>query len=77
LDAASLGREIAKLENKSPSSIRHALTAYEKDIWERGKEAVISQNLNSVAIRNWEQLQESPLFKVGLKKTEVTERSLL
>lgn len=27
-----------------------------------------SSNLNSVSIHNWEQLQDSPLFKMGLKK---------
>ncbi|OJJ48316.1 hypothetical protein ASPZODRAFT_158060 [Penicilliopsis zonata CBS 506.65] len=68
LDAAFLGREIAKLENKSPGSLYPAVTAYEKEVWVRGKEAVAQSNLNSMLLHNWSQLKESPLFQLGLKQ---------
>lgn len=68
LDASSLSREIAKLDEKSPAALRPAFEAYEKEVCQRGQEAVESSNVNSVFIHNWEQLQHSPLFKMGLKK---------
>lgn len=68
LDAASLSREIAKLQDKSPGALRPALEAYEREVLVRGREVVESSNLNSVSIHNWGDLQNSPLFKMGLKK---------
>ncbi|ODM22450.1 hypothetical protein SI65_00038 [Aspergillus cristatus] len=68
LDAASLSREIANLQDKSPGALRPALEAYEKEVLGRGREVVELSNLNSVSIHNWEELQNSPLFKMGLKK---------
>lgn len=68
LDAASFGREVAKLQEKTPRAVRQILPTYEKEVFERGKEAVASSNLNSLSVHNWEQLQQSPLFKMGLKK---------
>jgi 2-polyprenyl-6-methoxyphenol hydroxylase-like FAD-dependent oxidoreductase len=68
LDAASLGRQIELLEEKSIDSLAEAVAAYEKEVWERGKEAVEMSNVNSLSIHNWEQLQSSPLFKAGLNK---------
>lgn len=72
LDAASLGREVAKLQEKTPRAVRQILPVYEKEVFERGKEAVASSNLNSLSVHNWEQLQQSPLFKMGLKKDSDT-----
>lgn len=68
LDAASLGRQIALLKDKSVDSLAPAVAAYEKEVWERGKEAVKMSNVNSLSIHNWEQLQSSPLFTAGLKQ---------
>ncbi|KAL1967229.1 hypothetical protein VTN77DRAFT_3520 [Rasamsonia byssochlamydoides] len=68
LDAASLGRQIAQLKDKSVDSLAAAVAAYEKEVWERGKEAVEVSNVNSLSIHNWEQLQNSPLFTAGLKQ---------
>lgn len=77
LDAASLNRQIQialqeknKNNNKSVdySPLAAAVAAYERKLWERGKEAVESSNLNSLAIHDWEKLQKSPLFAAGLKR---------
>ncbi|KAL2012921.1 hypothetical protein VTN00DRAFT_446 [Thermoascus crustaceus] len=79
LDAASLNRQIqiALQENKNNnksvdySPLGAVVAAYEKELWERGKEAVESSNLNSLAIHDWEKLQKSPLFTAGLKRETV------
>lgn len=72
LDATVLSRELVKLPDRSPAALRSAFAAYEQDVYHRGREAVESSNLNSLFIHNWEQLQDSPLFKMGLKKDAAT-----
>ncbi|KAF2192840.1 FAD/NAD(P)-binding domain-containing protein [Zopfia rhizophila CBS 207.26] len=68
LDAASFARQIKPLDSKLPGSLSAAATAYEKELWQRGKEAVETSNLNSMSIHDWEKLKESPLFQAGLKQ---------
>jgi 2-polyprenyl-6-methoxyphenol hydroxylase-like FAD-dependent oxidoreductase len=68
LDVASLGRQLVALPSKSLELLPQAIAEYQKELWERGREAVESSNLNSLFIHNWEQVQSSPLFKAGLRQ---------
>ncbi|KAK2761710.1 hypothetical protein FQN54_001538 [Arachnomyces sp. PD_36] len=68
LDAAHFGRRIAEMKSKSRAALRSAVSEYEKEVWVRGREAVLSSNENSLSIHNWEELQNSPLFKAGLQQ---------
>lgn len=47
-----------------------AMDIYEKEMQERGRAAVISSGENSLMVHDWEQLQNSPFFKIGLKALE-------
>lgn len=46
--------------------VSDAIAAYETELVERGREAVVSSGQNSIMCHDWEQLQNSPLFKQGL-----------
>ena len=45
-----------------------AIKAYEDEMLPRGREAVTESNNNSLAVHDWEQLLQSPLFAKGLKQ---------
>jgi hypothetical protein len=66
-DAAFFGRQLAALDNKSPEALSAVVTAYEKELWERGNEAVLGSTVNSLSVHNWEELKSSPLFTAGVK----------
>lgn len=44
-----------------------AMDAYEKEVVERGYEAVISSGQNSLMLTDWSQLKDSPVFTKGFK----------
>lgn len=56
------------MKSKTHASLREAISEYEKEVWARGNEAVLSSNENSLSIHTWAELQESPLFKAGLQQ---------
>lgn len=43
-----------------------ALAAYDSEVVERGREAVLSSGRNSMMVLDWEQLRNSPVFKHGI-----------
>ena len=42
------------------------LAAFESEVVERGREAVLSSGQNSMMVLDWEQLRNSPVFKHGV-----------
>jgi 2-polyprenyl-6-methoxyphenol hydroxylase-like FAD-dependent oxidoreductase len=72
-DVATLARELKKQGTASQSAVASALAAYEQEVWQRGKEAVVSSFHNTVSIHNWEMLLNSPLFTAGVKQKVVPE----
>lgn len=74
-DAAVLGQELKKRGVASQSDVSSAVTAYEEEMWPRGKEAVMSSNHNSLSTHNWSTLLNSPIFTAGLKQKVVPEDS--
>lgn len=66
IDACTLCRALEEhVTNKTPLS--DAIKAYEAEVVERGREAVLLSTQNSLMITNWEQLMNAPIFKHGLK----------
>ena len=43
------------------------MAAYEDELVERGREAVISSGQNSLMLLDWEQLRNSEMFKRGIE----------
>jgi 2-polyprenyl-6-methoxyphenol hydroxylase-like FAD-dependent oxidoreductase len=72
-DAAILGQELKKRSVASQSDVSSAVTAYEAEMWPRGKEAVMSSHHNTTSLHNWEMLLNSPLFTAGVKQKVVPE----
>ncbi|RYP90112.1 hypothetical protein DL770_003734 [Monosporascus sp. CRB-9-2] len=62
-DVASLSRSLRE-GGISPE----AVGAYEREMWQRGREAVVSSNNNSMATHNWDTLMQSALLRVGAKQ---------
>lgn len=52
-----------------------AVTTYEREMWQRGREAVLSSKENTLAIHNWDTLLQSPLFRSGLNKESKREEA--
>jgi hypothetical protein len=52
-----------------PADYGSAVAAYEREVWQRGKEAVEDSNQNSLATHDWNTLLQSPLFTLGVKRT--------
>ena len=67
-DAASLLAHIQDMTEQTPTALAAAVSAYEKELWVRGKEAVQISNENSLMLHNWEMIGNSPLFKIGGKQ---------
>jgi hypothetical protein len=61
-------RELEKADLTSADGFSKAISAYEKEVWERGNEAVHSSNENSLSIHDWAKLQQSPLFRAGINQ---------
>jgi 2-polyprenyl-6-methoxyphenol hydroxylase-like FAD-dependent oxidoreductase len=72
-DVARLARELKNHGTASQSAVASALAAYEQEVWQRGKEAVMSSYHNTACIHNWEMLLESPIFTLGIKPVAVHE----
>jgi 2-polyprenyl-6-methoxyphenol hydroxylase-like FAD-dependent oxidoreductase len=68
LDASNLMRQLEKADLASADGFSKAISAYEKELWERGNEAVLSSNENTLSLHDWAKLQQSPLFKAGLSR---------
>ncbi|KAI9845094.1 MAG: hypothetical protein M1837_005098 [Sclerophora amabilis] len=73
-DAANLTRQLKEVrDTASTDAVASAITAYEQELWQRGKEAVLASNANSKSVHNWSELLQSPLFTAGLKQKIVRE----
>jgi 2-polyprenyl-6-methoxyphenol hydroxylase-like FAD-dependent oxidoreductase len=70
-DVATLARELKKQGTTSQSAVASALAAYEQEVWQRGKEAVLSSYHNTISLHNWEMLLDSPLLTAGVKQKVV------
>lgn len=66
-DAAYLGRALEGVCHNG-ESVSEVIENYDKEVVERGHEAVISSGQNSMMLVDWDQLKESPMFKYGLKQ---------
>jgi len=71
-DAAYLLQQLQAMKSRSSDALSAAVSAYEEELWQRGKEAVLTSNENSLAIHDWSKLQQSPLFTSGLKQKVAT-----
>lgn len=65
LDAAFLCRALHGHRQAGKPTV-DALAVYEAEMQERGRAAVISSGENSRMVHDWEQLKQSPVFKIGL-----------
>lgn len=65
-DAAYIGRALKNI-CYDRISVQNAINAYDKEIVERGHDAVISSGQNSMMLVDWSQLSESPMFKYGVR----------
>lgn len=66
-DAAYIGRALASVCNDG-TALDEAICGYEKEVVERGHEAVVSSGENALMLVDWEKLRESPIFKAGFKQ---------
>ena len=46
--------------------LAEVIAAYERELVDRGREAVISSGQNSLMVHDWEKLSQSPIFKSGI-----------
>ncbi|KAL8990068.1 MAG: hypothetical protein Q9169_008213, partial [Polycauliona sp. 2 TL-2023] len=66
LDAAYLCRALDE-HCQGGKPVKELLSTYEKEVQERGREAVISSGENSLMVHDWERLKQSPIFTMGMK----------
>lgn len=45
-----------------------AVGEYEKEVWKRGYEAVMSNTENTLAVHDWEKVKESALIVTGVNR---------
>lgn len=64
-DAANLGRALQE-HSRNGKPLEEVIAAYEAEMIERGRDAVILSGQNSMMVHDWEQLKKSPLFTAGL-----------
>ncbi|KAF5373085.1 hypothetical protein D9758_001499 [Tetrapyrgos nigripes] len=55
-------------DTSTTSPFAEALKVYEGEVWERGREAVLSNAENSLMFHDWDKLMQSPVFTVGYRK---------
>lgn len=66
-DAAYICRAIqAHVGDGKP--LQDTLSEYEKEVVERGREAVESSGRNSLMVHDWETLMGAPMFKIGARR---------
>ncbi|KAK7449759.1 hypothetical protein VKT23_013234 [Stygiomarasmius scandens] len=53
------------------SPFAKALEVYESEVWERGKEAVLSSAKNSAMLHDWKAVAQSPLLRLGIKPQDL------
>jgi hypothetical protein len=56
------------MKEQTSEELRKAVQAFEKDLWPRGREAVLASNENTNAVHDWNTMLKSPLFTGGLSK---------
>lgn len=75
-DVASLAKLLSENGFEVPGDgSDSAVTAYEREMWQRGKEAVVGSRENTLAIHDWDKLLRSPLFQSGLKRDGEREKT--
>jgi 2-polyprenyl-6-methoxyphenol hydroxylase-like FAD-dependent oxidoreductase len=67
-DVAELLRHLQNMKEQTLEELRKAILAYEKDLWPRGREAVLDSNKNTNVVHDWSTLTQSPLFTGGMAK---------
>lgn len=68
LDCAQLVKQVQAMAERSAAALGAAVERYEDEVWERGREAVLSSLDNSMAVHDWTTLMESPLVKAGTRQ---------
>lgn len=68
-DAAYLCRALYEVY-QGGKLLTDAISAYEREVVERGHNAVVSSGENSMMLVDWSQLSNSPMFKSGLAPDE-------
>ena len=68
-DAVSLGRALKKVHDGGEALV-DAISKYEKELVERGHEAVVSSEMNSRMLLDWRQLRDSPMFRYGTTRAK-------
>lgn len=66
LDCHELLKQFEAMPERSLEALNEAVVRYEKEMWERGHEAVVSSLENALAVHQWELAKESPVFKEGV-----------
>lgn len=69
-DCAELLKQFEAMSERSLGALKEAVARYEKEMWERGHDAVVSSLENSLAVHDWEMLSESPIFREGVTKAK-------
>ena len=64
-DAAYLCRAL-RLHCENGKPLQEVISAYEQELVERGRNAVISSGQNSLMVHDWEQLKKSPIYRLGI-----------
>jgi 2-polyprenyl-6-methoxyphenol hydroxylase-like FAD-dependent oxidoreductase len=67
-DAGKLCEAIVKIQ--AGEDRRTAITAFEKEMVERGGTEVRDGTANTMMLHDWERVKQSPLFTKGMKKTD-------
>jgi hypothetical protein len=57
---------------KGEASLGEAISAYDDEVVKRGAEEVLSSKQNALMFLNWVDLMDSPIMKIGLKRTNVS-----
>ncbi|KAF5373076.1 hypothetical protein D9758_001501 [Tetrapyrgos nigripes] len=66
-DAYTLMRALGDHPPSQAGSFKEVLEVYEKDVTERGREAVLASEENSNMMHDWKRVNESDLFRLGVK----------
>lgn len=65
-DACTLSRAIDEHLSDVGTPLVDVMEAYEAELVERGREAVISSGQNSLMIHDWDRLMDAQIFKQGI-----------
>ncbi|KAK4033463.1 hypothetical protein C8A01DRAFT_40065 [Parachaetomium inaequale] len=67
-DVAELQTHLRAMKAQTREELAMAVAKYEREVWQRGLNAVVQNRENSLALHNWEKLKQSPLFVVGVHR---------